>query len=94
MLINKYQMCHRQGPDLMTYKYRKMIIKLQKINKKDLKWLKNSKNYIQINFLCQVYGMEVQNTFISINESAPIRNLTLFGIVAVDNHQLAQIIES
>ena len=30
----------------------------------------------------------------SINESAPIRNLTLYSIVVVDNHQLAQIIES
>ena len=36
--------------------------------------------------------MAVQHTFISIYESAPIRNLTLFSIVAVDNHQLAQII--
>ena len=32
------------------------------------------------------------STFISINESALIRNLTLFSIIAVDNHQLAQII--
>ena len=38
--------------------------------------------------------MAVQHTFISINKSAPIRNLTLFSIVAVDNHQRAQIIES
>ena len=38
--------------------------------------------------------MAVQHTFISINERAPIRNLTLFSIAAVDNHQLAQIIES
>ena len=37
--------------------------------------------------------MAVQYTFISINKSALIRNLTLFSIVAVDNHQLAQIIE-
>jgi len=36
----------------------------------------------------------VQHTFISINESAHIRNRTLFSIVAVDNHQLAQIVES
>jgi hypothetical protein len=38
--------------------------------------------------------MAVQHTFISINKSAPIRNLTLFSIVAVENQQLAQIIES
>ena len=38
--------------------------------------------------------MAVLHTFISINESALIRNLTLFSIFAVDNHQLAQIIES
>ena len=38
--------------------------------------------------------MAVQHIFISINEIAPVRNLTLFIIVAVDNHQLAQIIES
>ena len=38
--------------------------------------------------------MAVQHTFISIYESAPIINLTLFSIVAVDNHQLAQIIKS
>ena len=38
--------------------------------------------------------MAVQHTFISTNESGPIRNLTLFSIVAVDNHQPAQIIES
>ena len=30
--------------------------------------------------------MAVKHIFISINESAPIRNLTLFSIVAVDNH--------
>ena len=36
--------------------------------------------------------MAVQYTSISINESEPIKNLTLFNIVAVDNHQLAQII--
>ena len=38
--------------------------------------------------------MGVQGIFISINKSAPIINLTLFSIVAVDNHQLAQIIKS
>jgi hypothetical protein len=38
--------------------------------------------------------MAVKHIFISINESALIRNLTLFSIVAVDNHQVAQIIES
>ena len=38
--------------------------------------------------------MTVQHTFISTNETAPIRNITLFSIVAVDNHQLAQVIES
>jgi len=38
--------------------------------------------------------MAVQHIFISINESALIRNHTLFSIVAVDNHQLVQIIES
>ena len=38
--------------------------------------------------------MAEKHTFISINESAHIRNCTLFDIVAVDNHQLAQIIES
>ena len=36
--------------------------------------------------------MAVQHTLISINESALIRNLAIFSIVAVDNHQLAQII--
>ena len=36
----------------------------------------------------------VENLFISINEIAPIRNLTLFSIVALNSHQLAQIIES
>ena len=34
------------------------------------------------------------NTFISINESAPIINLSLFSIVAGDNRKLMQIIES
>jgi hypothetical protein len=38
--------------------------------------------------------MTAQHIFISINESALIRNLNLFSIVAVDNYQLAQIIES
>ena len=38
--------------------------------------------------------MAVQHTFISINESTPISNRTLFIIIAVDNHQLAQIIET
>ena len=38
--------------------------------------------------------MAVQHIFISIKESAPIRNLSLFSIVAVANHQLAHIIES
>ena len=38
--------------------------------------------------------MAVQNIFISIDKSALLRNLTLFGIVAIDNHQLAHIIES
>jgi hypothetical protein len=38
--------------------------------------------------------MAVQHIFISINESALIRNLTLFSIISVDNYQLAQIIES
>jgi hypothetical protein len=38
--------------------------------------------------------MAVKHTFISINGSAHIRNRTLFRIIAVDNHQLAQIIES
>ena len=38
--------------------------------------------------------MVVQYIFISINESALIRNLTLFSIVSVDNHHLAQFIES
>ena len=33
-------------------------------------------------------------THISINESALVRDLTLFSIIAVDNHHLAQIIES
>ena len=35
--------------------------------------------------------MAVQHIFIS--KSAPIRNRTLFSIVAVDNHQRAQIIK-
>ena len=35
--------------------------------------------------------MAVQHTFIYIYESAPIRNLTLFSIVAVNNQQLAEI---
>ena len=47
-----------------------------------------------MNFLCEFHGMAVQHIFISINESALVRNLTLFSIVAVDNHQLAQIIAS
>ena len=38
--------------------------------------------------------MAVQHLFISIDKSAPIRNLTFFSIVAVNNHQLAQIIEN
>jgi hypothetical protein len=38
--------------------------------------------------------MAVKHIFISINESALIRNLTLFSIFAVDKHQLAQIIDS
>jgi hypothetical protein len=38
--------------------------------------------------------MAVQHTFISIYESAPLRNLPLFKIVAVDNHHIVQIIES
>jgi hypothetical protein len=38
--------------------------------------------------------MAVQDIFISINETAPIRNLTLFSIVPVDNRQVEQIIES
>jgi hypothetical protein len=38
--------------------------------------------------------MAVQHIFISINESTLIRNLILFSIIAIDNFQLAQIIES
>ena len=38
--------------------------------------------------------MAVQHIFISISKSALIRNLTLFSILAVDNHQLVQIIKS
>ena len=61
-----------------------------KIIKNYLKFLKISKNDITfcVNFTAWQY-----NTFISI-ENAPIRNLTLFSIVAVDNHQLVQIIKS
>ena len=47
-----------------------------------------------MNFLCEFHGMAVQHIFISINESALVRNLTLFSIVAVDNYQLARIIKS
>jgi hypothetical protein len=38
--------------------------------------------------------MAVLYIFISINESALLRNPTLFSTVTVDNHQLAQMIES
>jgi hypothetical protein len=38
--------------------------------------------------------MAAEHIFIPVYESAPIRNLTLLSIVAVDNHQLEQIIES
>ena len=37
--------------------------------------------------------MAVEHIFLSINEILPIRNLPLCSIVAVDNYQLAQIIE-
>ena len=38
--------------------------------------------------------MAVQHICISINKRALIRNMTLFNIIAVENDQLAQIIES
>ena len=37
--------------------------------------------------------MAVQHIFISINESAPIRNFTLFSIVAVDSHNLCRLLK-
>ena len=45
-------------------------------------------------FIVLIYNVAVQHTFISIKESALIRNRVLFSIVAVDNYQLAPIIES
>ena len=51
-----------------------------------------SKNDIQFFMLISRIG--VQHMFIYINESAQIRNLTLFSIVAVDSHHLVKIIES
>ena len=51
-------------------------------------------NGIKNDIFVLIHGMAVQHILISINESALIYNLTLFSIIAVDNHQLAQIIES